>query len=72
MRPVGRTKNGRTVLFREVCAYDTAEDLPIGDRIATMTLSLMNDENTAKRVDTVRWGIDMAKRYFSDTIHPPR
>jgi len=72
VRPVGRTKNGRTVLFREVCAYDTAEDLPIGDRIATMTLSLMNDENTAKRVDTVRWGIDMAKRYFSDTIHPPR
>tara|TARA_B100001996_G_C18626801_1_gene580090 strand:- start:908 stop:1426 length:519 start_codon:yes stop_codon:yes gene_type:complete len=72
VRPVGRTKEGKTVLFREVCAYDAADELPIGDRIATMTLSLLNDENTAKRVDTIRMGINMVKRHFSDTIHPPR
>lgn len=72
VRPLGRTKEGKTVLFREVCAYDAADELPIGDRIATMALSLLNDENTAKRVDTIRMGINMVKRHFSDTIQPLR
>ena len=72
VRPVGRTSQGKSVLFREVCVYDDAEHLPIGDRIATMALGLMNDEDTAKRVDTVRLGIQMVTRHFSESLHKPR
>ena len=72
VRPVGRTPNGTAVLFREVCVYDDAEQLPIGDRIATMALGLMNDEDTARRVDTVRQGINMVTKHFSESLHQPR
>ncbi len=72
VRPVGRTPLGNAVLFREVCVYDDSEQLPIGDRIATMALGLMNDEDTAKRVDTVRQGINMVTRHFSESLHKPR
>ena len=72
VRPVGRTPQGNPVLFREVCVYDDAEHLPIGDRIATMALGLMNDEDTSKRVDTVRLGIQMVTRHFSESLHKSR
>ena len=37
-----------------------------------MALGLMNDEDTAKRVDTVRLGIQMVTRHFSESLHKPR
>ena len=72
VRPVGRTPLGRAVLFREVCVYDDSEQFPIGDRIATMALGLLHDEDTAKRVDTVRQGINMVTRHFSESLHKSR
>lgn len=63
IRPVAQTPGGNEVLFREICAFDAADDLPLGDRICTVILGLLNDEDTRHQIRTVNEAVRKVLRY---------
>ena len=63
IRPVAQTPGGNEVLFREICAFDAADELPLGDRICTVALSLLNDADTRHQIHTVNNAVHKVLRY---------
>ena len=63
IRPVAQTPGGNEVLFREICAFDAADELPLGDRICTVALGLLNDEEIRHQIFTINAAIRKVLRY---------
>ena len=60
---MAQTPGGNEVLFREICAFDAADELPLGDRICTVALGLLNDEEIRHQIFTINAAIRKVLRY---------